>query len=123
MNAFFALVLAFAAGMPPLTINYDTNVTALKLYDDYRKDKTKADKLYEGKRLFLHGIVKVESANMSVVYLVIPGHGDDDVTAVIDDHALTLVPIYKPGDKFDLVCTGFGIVFNLPLVRNCKPLN
>lgn len=114
------LILALAKPIP--NINYDVSVTALKLYQDYKNNKDKADKIYNNKRVFLHGIVKEESANMTVIYLVIPAPGDG-ITAVLDDEAITKVPIYKPGDKFDLVCIGASIVFDYPLLLHCKPLN
>ena len=100
---------------------YDISVDAKKLFLDYRADKVKADKTYLDKKIYLHGIVKEQSANFCTVYLTIPEPGDG-VTASIDDHALTRIPIYKPGDKFDLVCTGAGLVFNLPIVLHCAPL-
>jgi len=120
INGFFALAISLSALLQPKP--YDISVDAKKMYYDYKNDKSKADKLYLDKRIYLQGIVKEESANMSVVYLVIPAPGDG-ITAVIDDSALTKIPIYKPGDKFGLVCIGAGIVFELPLVLHCTPLN
>ena len=120
MNGFFSLVVSFIALLQPKP--YDISVDANKLFYDYKNNKDRADKLYLDKKIYLHGIVKEESANMSVVYLVIPAPGDG-ITAVIDDSALTKIPIYKPGDKFGLVCIGAGIVFELPIVLHCTPLN
>ena len=114
------LIVFLLALLPPKP--YDISVDAKKLFTDYRANKINADKLYLDKKIYLHGIVKEESANMCTVYLVIPEPGDG-VTASIDDHAITKIPLYKPGDKFDLVCIGAGLVFNLPIVLHCSPLN
>jgi hypothetical protein len=101
--------------------SYELDVSATRLYQDYKKDKKQADKTYVDKRLFLHGIVREESANMTAVYLIAAGSGE--ITAVIDDSSISKVPLYTPGHRFDLVCIGAGLVFNMPIVIHCKPLN
>lgn len=103
------------------TLKYDIEVSAAKLYQDYKNNRQQADKLYLNKKILIHGVVKERSTNLKNIYLSIPGPGDG-ITAVIDWQDLESVR-YKAGDKADLVCISSGLVFGLPIVVHCKSLN
>jgi hypothetical protein len=121
ITAPIALLLALTTSIhTPKAKNYDVEVDAITLHNDYWNDEKKADRKYKDKRIFLHGIVLGRSANLWSVFLKTnPSQAPSGIVAVIGGH-LADVPDYKPGDRFDLICMGVGKIMGLPLSIECK---
>lgn len=102
----------------PAIPKYDVSVDALTMYNEYKANKVKSDAKYLNKRVFMHGIVQTRSSNLWTVYLRVPD--PEGMAARIDDDQLVIAPMYKEGDKFDMICIGEGLVFNSPLLLHCR---
>jgi hypothetical protein len=116
--ALIVLIVGLLDAKPAIPKNYDIEADATTIYNDYRSNEARANAKYLNKRLLVHGVMQARLSSLWVIYLRIPD--PKGLTIGLDAGQIASTPLYEIGDKVDLICTGEGIVFNLPELLYCR---
>lgn len=101
----------------------DVDVSADKLYQDYKDSFNLANKVYFNKKVFIRGKVIARSVGRYYTYLNVVGVVcqfcvNETMTGNISNSVIILMDndTYMVGESFDKVCVGAGQLANLPLL-------
>lgn len=108
-----ALLLLLALAVQPLRVD------SVKLWDDYHADVKVADAKYRDKPILITGKVR-EISSTYTIYFAGGAGAKDGVTTRWAGAEVAKAGSIRVGDRLTLSCTGAGIVFDEPILLECR---